>query len=300
MLCPSPWFNLRHQQYQPNSAHGPHGYLLTPVEDLPKLKDKVHYKDKKGIIRIRASFMQTRANLHDVNGETLPSSSVQAALSLQPRVPHDQHAESHAMSAVDIIRNMFRHKPSKAFESEAARPGTADERSNDRGSVEQAPVSLHLSRKAAPRYGLALVRDESPCLELHDGDAYSGGACLVVHPSDHLCPEHRDTRLFHCDFACEEALIFCVVTKTLHDYPEQTLNVKLHMRNAADEELIAVLTGRDLAVSSSLSARASGISYVYPLRTACEDVLRELRTYLLLSQPGHYVPVDNHFGWTVR
>ncbi|XP_063361794.1 cytosolic endo-beta-N-acetylglucosaminidase [Cydia amplana] len=31
VLGPVPWYNLRHQQYQPNATLGPHGYSLTPL-----------------------------------------------------------------------------------------------------------------------------------------------------------------------------------------------------------------------------------------------------------------------------
>ncbi|XP_063619019.1 cytosolic endo-beta-N-acetylglucosaminidase [Cydia splendana] len=31
VLGPVPWYNLRHQQYQPNATLGPHGYTLTPL-----------------------------------------------------------------------------------------------------------------------------------------------------------------------------------------------------------------------------------------------------------------------------
>ncbi|KAJ8727821.1 hypothetical protein PYW08_016206 [Mythimna loreyi] len=300
VLCPSPWFNLRHQQYQPNSAHGPHGYMLTSVENLSKVKDEVHYKDKKGIIRIRASFMQSRADILAVTREPLPSRSVQDALQLRPSSSAHPDPHPHPRSSkVDAIKNMFKHK-AKTTESEEASAPETEELPSQQPSMAEASVSLHLSRKQAPRYGLALVPDEQPCLELHHGDSFSGGACLMVHPSDRLCTEHRVTRLLHCDFPCEEGMIFCVVTKTLREFPEQTLNVKLYMRNEADEDLTLVLTGRTMANTAQLDRRSRGIAHVYPLPTARHDVLRDLRTYLLLTQPGFYVPIDNQFGWTVR
>ncbi|KAJ8730433.1 hypothetical protein PYW07_017471 [Mythimna separata] len=297
-LCPSPWFNLRHQQYQPNSAHGPHGYMLTRVENLATVKDEVHYKDKKGIIRIRASFMQVRADILAVNREALPTTSVQEALQLdRSSTTHSRTEPQGHGSKVDALKNMFKPKQ-KTSEAEGADASTPREPSEQTG--EQATVNLSLSRKQARRYGLARVPDERQCLEPHYGDAFSGGACLMVHPSDHLCPEHRFTRLLHCDFPCEEGLIFCVVTKTVQGYPDQTLNVKLYMRNAADEDLMVVLTGRALNMASALGAASRGIAHVYPLPTTQEHVLRALRTYLLLTQPGFYVPIDNAFGWTVR
>ncbi|GBP36324.1 Cytosolic endo-beta-N-acetylglucosaminidase [Eumeta japonica] len=37
VLCPGPWYNMRHMQYQPNSAHGPHEYEL--VSKLVKIEE---------------------------------------------------------------------------------------------------------------------------------------------------------------------------------------------------------------------------------------------------------------------
>ncbi|CAH0701499.1 unnamed protein product [Spodoptera exigua] len=271
VLNPSPWYNLRHQQYQPNSAHGPHGYILTSLEGLATVHEEVHYKDKKGIIRMRSSFLKSRQELHSIR-DMLPDTS--------------------------SSRNM---EPDSAAGAEEA--AGADDASSGRDraqSMMQASVSLKLGGADKLRFGLARVRGERPCLEPYLRDAFSGGASLRVNPSDELCAEHRTTRLLHCDWACEAALIFCVVTKQLDGFPEQSLNVKLCMRNAAGQELAVVLTGRDVAAGGALGAAAAGTRHVYPLRTASEAVLRRLRTYLLLSQPDFYVPVDNLFGWTVR
>ncbi|XP_061713792.1 cytosolic endo-beta-N-acetylglucosaminidase isoform X2 [Cydia pomonella] len=35
VLAPAPWYNLRHQQYQPSAALGPHGYTLAPLPPPP-------------------------------------------------------------------------------------------------------------------------------------------------------------------------------------------------------------------------------------------------------------------------
>ncbi|CAG9786427.1 unnamed protein product [Diatraea saccharalis] len=47
VLCPVPWYNLRHMQYQPNCSHGPHRYIMT---ENGKITQKSQ-KDKKGIIK---------------------------------------------------------------------------------------------------------------------------------------------------------------------------------------------------------------------------------------------------------
>ncbi|XP_063533673.1 uncharacterized protein LOC134743973 [Cydia strobilella] len=52
VLGPVPWYNLRHQQYQPNATLGPHGYTLTPLpppqtpptNDEPKPKPPKRYQ----------------------------------------------------------------------------------------------------------------------------------------------------------------------------------------------------------------------------------------------------------------
>lgn len=312
MLSPSPWFNLRHQQYQPNSAHGPHGYMLTTVDKLASVKDDVQYKDKKGIIRIRSSFLQARAELLTVNKESLISTtSVHSAET--PPLSNTEVAPKttkETRSSISTLKDIFKQKPLKISEPEGAiglpeaRPSTSEHslaESSPSIIMTQPSVNLRLYRKEAVlRFGLAHVAGEHQCLEPHYGDAFCGGSCLKLFPSDDLSSDHRITRLFHCDFPCQEGLIFCVVTKNLREHPDQTLNVKLFMHNAADEELLVVLTGRVLTQSSRLDGSSRGIQHVYPLRTADEAVLRELREYLLLTEPGFYVPIENHFGWKVR
>lgn len=299
MLCPSPWFNLRHQQYQPNSAHGPHGYLLTSVENLAKVRHEVQYKDKKGIMRIRTSFLQERSELLAVGNQSHPTASSESLRSELNSEIQDRGTSS--KSKVKALKNLFKPKTLKISEQQEESTGAAEGPSaTAESSSYQPPVNLRLSRKEPVRYGLAYVAEERQCLELYHGDGFSGGACLKVHPSDELCSEHRYTRLLHCNFPCHESLIFCVVTKNVPQHPDQTLNVKLNMRNAADEFLSVVLTGRSLSTRTELGARAAGVVHVAPLRTHEPAVLRDLRCYLLLSPPGYYVPVDNAFGWTVR
>ncbi|CAH1645788.1 unnamed protein product [Spodoptera littoralis] len=283
------------EQYQPNSAHGPHGYILTPLENLATVHRAVQYKDKKGIIRIRNTFQQNRHSLHATK-DTLHE---EAAADAEDAAPPD--ADTKQYKAKTSLRNMFRPKALRisSDDGESAAAGRAAD-AQPGAEADEASVNLKLGVADKMRYGLARVRGEHACLELYLRDAFSGGSCLRVNPSDELCAEHRVTRLLHCDWPCETALIFCVVTKRLPAFPDQSLNVKLYMKNAAGQDLVVVLTGREVAAGGALGAGAAGTHHVYPLRTAAEPVLRALRTYLLLSQPGFYVPIDNLFGWTVR
>ncbi|XP_021197467.3 uncharacterized protein LOC110381450 isoform X1 [Helicoverpa armigera] len=324
VLSPSPWYNLRHQQYQPNSAHGPHGYLLTSVDQLAKVQRQAQYKDKKGIIRVRASFQQSRHELHTVSreaaqhinaGQSDPEPSADSSRRADD-TSSDTGSESdyktQVRNKVKALKDMFKQKTTRIMspdEASTAQPrdgarssaassvGSSTAASQADLSMVQMSVNLRLGQSDKSRYCLGYVRDERECLELYHYDCFTGGACLKVSPSDKMCTEHRMTRLLYCDFPCAEALVVCVVTKRLSQYAEQTLNVRLAMRNAAGEELCVVLTGRALAQTARLDARAAGIKHVYPTARAA---LAELRAYLLLAQPGFYVPIDNLFGWTVR
>uniref|UniRef100_A0A2A4JGP6 Cytosolic endo-beta-N-acetylglucosaminidase TIM barrel domain-containing protein n=1 Tax=Heliothis virescens TaxID=7102 RepID=A0A2A4JGP6_HELVI len=320
VLSPSPWYNLRHQQYQPNSAHGPHGYLLTSVDQLAKVQRHAQYKDKKGIIRMRASFQQSRHELHSVSKE---AANLRSGFDsgTGPRAASSRRADdtssesssdtdaiiSNMKNKVKSLKEMFKQKVSTASGTEEPSPvqTRASSAASSVGttasqdlSMVQMSVNIRLGQSDKSRYCLGFVGEERECLELFHADCFSGGACLKVNPSDNICTEHRITRLLYCDFACEEALVVCVVTKPLQQYAEQTLNVKLAMRNANGDDLCVVLTGRALKQSTRLDARAAGIKHVYPHASAA--ALADLRAYLLLTQPGFYVPIDNLFGWNVR
>lgn len=167
-------------------------------------------------------------------------------------------------------------------------------------SMVQMSVNIQLKDKdAKTRYGLAYVPDELECLEVYYDDSFIGGSCLKINPADEYSSDHRQIRLFHCDFQCEHSLIVCVVTKNLVGYEEQFLNVKLHMTDESGERLQVILIGRD--VSQLGSGRGSGvISHVAPVNTAAGEDFRDVQKYMLLHQPGFYVPVENSYNWHVR
>lgn len=357
-LSPMPWFNLRHQQYQPNAAHGPHGYILSTADRI--IKRSLHSKDKKGIIKEQSEFHTMRQELLAIQKEEMMSnesereededtadSAHEAEVDTRPPVKNKMK---------DALLNLFKQKPIKITGDEEPHKVTklpdkvdapsepvphrvthikethgedaksvqsAGERkieikyeklgeslagpSNSftdhwhGTSMQQMSVNLRLGHTSEKtRYCLARVPQERECLELFLDDSFIGGSCLKINPSDKLDSEHRFTRLFYCDFKCEDTLVFCVVTKVLSQYMDQTLNVNLYMRNASDESLTVVLTGRNVAQTAKLDASSSGVKYVYPLNMASEQVFQELRTYLLINEPGFYVPVENDYDWEVR
>ncbi|XP_060802952.1 uncharacterized protein LOC106133133 [Amyelois transitella] len=67
VFSPGPWYNLRHMQYQPNSAYGPHGYLLSTPETIAAVSRSAIVRDKKGIIKFQPAFEMSRHELHSVH-----------------------------------------------------------------------------------------------------------------------------------------------------------------------------------------------------------------------------------------
>ncbi|KAJ0176944.1 hypothetical protein K1T71_006953 [Dendrolimus kikuchii] len=126
-----------------------------------------------------------------------------------------------------------------------------------------------------------------------------GGSCLRINPSDQFSPEHRLTRLFHCDFECKDSLIVCVVTKTLRNFRDQYLNIKLFMKNAKGDDLKVVLVGRNIPQTQNTAEGASGVLNLYPLNVGSEEAFRDLQKYVLINQPNFYVPIENCYEWKV-
>lgn len=54
-------------QYQPNSAHGPHGYLLSTVDNILHISCHEVRRDQSGAITYNESFQMSRLELHSVN-----------------------------------------------------------------------------------------------------------------------------------------------------------------------------------------------------------------------------------------
>ncbi|KAG6458328.1 cytosolic endo-beta-N-acetylglucosaminidase [Manduca sexta] len=298
VLCPVPWYNLRHMHYQPNSAHGPHGYLLSTVDNILHISCHEVRRDQSGAIVYNESFQMSRLELHSVSKDLsiLPKADSLLAINEEDE-GSDEVDEERPKSVKRKMKNAFKHlfmfKSQKTEEEEfVAGPSGR--------SMVQMSTYLHLGQSAEKlRFGLAHIAEERECLEHFMDDSFIGGSCLKINPSDKLSPDHRLTRLFHCDFQCEESLIACVVTKTVMGFQEQYLNVKLFMKNAKGEDLTVVLVGRSLAQMRSMDSNATGVLNVAPLDPGSAE-FREIRKYMLLNQPAFYMPVENSYGWVVR
>ncbi|XP_075973247.1 cytosolic endo-beta-N-acetylglucosaminidase [Anticarsia gemmatalis] len=435
VIAPCPWYNLRHQQYQPNAAHGPHGYMLSTHEKIMHVSRTSMQRDKMGIIRYRDSFQMSRQQLQSVMSEPRDTSahsdieknsselleelakrrdnsllSVKVDSSITDltgdfkveEIKSDELTEKHTQvdpttglqqevstqtqeknqkcvrKFIDKLKDICKKR--KLDEGEIARDNPGDDvkiaSTSTPGALAQTPdqspstspghsamhspnrsakhspehspahspdqasadcphenepqrvrieedlshsdsdtprahrigqslvtmsISLNLKQpKTKTRWALAHLPKERECLQLYLDDSYNGGACLRVNPSDSLCAEHRTTRLFHCDFQCLDTLIFCVVTKTTIQASDQSLDLRLSMTNARGEDLLVVLLGRTVEMSALLNSDSSGIKYVSPVYSELQKEFHELRRYLLVNQPGFYVPIDNLDGWDVR
>lgn len=366
VISPGPWYNLRHQQYQPNSAHGPHGYLLSSVEKL--LKVSWDRSDKKGIIKYHKNFDTRRftseseprtssEGIHDdsdssydnrqtlnikesfIRFQEMPPSKekvpevitqvMEVAASVNTAADEIQDAkfsssdsqtkQSGFKKIVHQLKAVFKKHKSNVenYSNEATTSAnqevvpsatsidnTVEENipeARTRESMVAISINLNLNTdEGKTRWALAHVPMEKQCLRLYLKDAFSGGACLKITPSDKISTEHRTTRLFHCDFKCYDTLIVCVVTKTLVQYANQSLNIKLTMKNAKGDDLKVILMGKNLGLSASLTRESVGFTYSYPLNSETQTQFQEVRQYLLLNQPGFYVPLENLYGWEVR
>lgn len=430
VVSPGPWYNLRHQQYQPNAAHGPHKYMLSTHEKLMKVTKTAVHKDKKGIIRYRESFQMIRNEINSIRPDDAIDSEEGSALirrgsyqssksdgsdnTLGPVIREHKETQLETINNIksesetldnknindidvieediDVITAVTETVPvepesnnKKKFSSKlkyllkkvsfrkshqdlgkkdklnklentgasppestvatcstagtgsitedtssigmsiAAVTSSLDTETDSKGealspldmsrpilddkpeetvppmiSVVEVSVNLNLSAPQKVRWELAYVEKEKECLQMYYDDSFQGGACIRVNPSDYICTEHRVTRLFHCDFYCEDTLIICVVTKKLPLYASQSLDIMLRMENSQNENLDVILVGRALDKRSSVDATSLGIKYIYPLYSEEQKVFRDLREYLLLNEPSFYVPIDNFYGWETR
>lgn len=394
VISRSPWYNLRHQQYQPNSSHGPHGYLLSTEEVIRNVSSQFATKDPKSIIRYRESFLAIRAELlsvkhqtnepedDDQNGDDGHENKIQIVKPAREpagRMPSALRIAkpSRKRSFKDCLRKLFGLKPKASprkvsvFSDEEVRKklleraGTEEVKPKKVSSIEKIPLDtegnpsvtiddstlkeairgeeavaqasvtdaveacaedetkeakastseyvmqssgksmtstslyLQLGQGAVGPYGriaLAAVSRERECLQIELEDSFNGGSCLRVNPSDEICREHRHTRLFHCDFPIVESMVVCIATKTLKQYTDQYLNVKLHTVSSDGVGMRVVLVGRSL---QQVEQQEGGVLNVSPLDIS-DQYFRDIQKYLLTKETGFYVPVENYFGWTVR
>ncbi|XP_059046620.1 uncharacterized protein LOC131842119 [Achroia grisella] len=308
VICPVPWYNLRHMQYQPNSNHGPHGYLLlSSPDDVHTISQKFIVRDATGIIKYQESFLNSRQQLHSFKTSSETNNFdefIAIEQSYEETVPERfkrdlKHLESDTKAEDNVLEDTAR-KRDKAVDNLSADLAVRGEIDDNLVSdpVTRIEADNNLISKPMP-YTLAYVPDELECLEVCLEDSFIGGSCLKVNPSDKLSPEHRTTRIFHCDFYCQDTLIICVVTKTLIENEDQFLNIKLHAKNSTGEDLKVVLVGRDSPGQSSTSQTTSGICNVYPLNVTSSQ-FQDLQKYLLLKESGFYISVENSYGWKIR
>ncbi|XP_026486642.2 uncharacterized protein LOC113393797 [Vanessa tameamea] len=315
VICPVPWFNLRHMQYQPNSSHGPHGYLLSTQDNIAHLSRIGFLKNKAGILKYRQSLEVSRVEL-------VPGKSKEVSLSLkedsvtvltqEETIEVTNETQEGRVSVKrkmkNALRNLFRTKAAKTApaDSEPADSGPADSGPADSShevsgrSMMQVSVNLRLgNRTSKTRYALAYVPTELECLEPFFEDSFLGGSCLKVNPSDTVSGEHRLSRLFFCDFHCKNNLIVCTVTKNLVGHENQFLNLKLNLTDTRNGYRKVVLVGRSVPHGLEV-ASAAEVMNLYPLSDPADPGFRELQKYVVLNEPGFYMPVANAYGWKVR
>ncbi|CAF4953639.1 unnamed protein product [Pieris macdunnoughi] len=315
VICPVPWYNLRHQQYQPNCSHGPHGYLLSTLDNIVSLSRLGLFNDKAGILHYRKTIEDSRLNTED------PTTSKEMVFSMNPDSISNMH-EDRVQETVEepaqserksvkrkitwVLRHFFKVKSAKSDDEVTKSKEDVNSSLNtvsemdarERGpSMVQMSISLRLGNKnMKTRYALGYVPDELECLEPFFEDSFTGGSCLKVNPSDKVSQEHRLSRIFFSDFVIENRFIACVVTKTLAGQEEQFLNVLLWIESDSSESTI-VLVGRRIPHAQGAAASGSPFQHVYPAEGAD---LRRLQTHLLLNEPGFYMPIENSYRWNVR
>lgn len=282
VLCPVPWYNLRHQHYQLNSAHGPHGYLLSTQEKLQHAS-RLAIADKTGIMKYREHLYRVAETADtdddDESDDEVPRRDSPRNLSADRDLdsPRDSSAKKRKYSAPEAQAD-----PSVQYSLHLHEPS----------------IRLRLSEgQTKTRLQLAFVPNELPCVEVYFEDSFIGGSCVKLNPTDRVSERHRFSRLFHCDFEADGALVACVVTKRLAEAPSQYLTVHLYCSAASGPggaDSLVVLVCRPLAHAPSA---APGHITVYPENK--RGSFKELQAYLLLSEPGFYVPVENAFGWDV-
>lgn len=297
VLCPVPWYNLRHQQYQPNSAHGPHGYLLSNYDNILQVTRLEASKDNEGIVAYRESFQMTSVDIRDAESKT---GNLMAIEEVGVNKQDGGRPKTVKRKMQNAFKQMFqlknRKRDNQAVDEYVSTAASTSFKSGK--SMVQMSVNIKLGVDRI-RYVLTRVPEEMECLEVYLDDSFTGGSCLRINPSDKCSPEHRFIRLFHCDFNCKDSLIACVVTKKVSGFRDQYLNVILNMQNAKGEDFTAVLVGRNIPQEFHVVEEASGVVNLYPVNFLTQEVFRNLQKCILLNHPDFYVPVESCYDWNV-
>lgn len=295
-------------QYQPNAAHGPHGYLLlvdqqqlpppdnkSPDNNSPENKSPDNkspdYKSPDNKLEIHKPTQRDSTELVKLkDSNELPNPESQTG-SLGVELDEGTKPKKKCM---EQVKNVFKSlSPCASLES------TSVDTKISKNSIVIQDISTLSStskvNKVVTKLYLAHMQNELECLEVFYEDSFTGGSCLKINPSDVSSPDHRTIRLFYCDFFCEDTLIVCFVTKRLAENPNQYLNVLLHGVNATGDEVHVDLIGRNVAARGW-----SGIllKKQYPCSQTSTE-FRDLQQYILLNHPDFYVPTENSFDWKI-
>ncbi|CAH0398116.1 unnamed protein product [Chilo suppressalis] len=343
VLCPVPWYNFRHMQYQPNSSHGPHRYTMTAIGKMQNTS-QTSQREKKGIIKIREDIITSKEEIECPETQSINNLDENIIVNEAHADEVDEARKPHNVKRKikDIFKHIFKAKSSKKDDQSGPKEDDEDENeidTNERkpddsetGSEENIDMNSHMSGKEkkaykpkklidlrsseksmvwmsininlgregqAPvtRYGLTFVPEEKDCLQVYFNDSFIGGSCVKVLPCEKF---KRTTRLLHCDFFCSEALVFCVVTKTMFGCEKQYLNLKLTIKKANKQYQNISLIGRTIPTQGHQDQSASSVVNIYPINNRSDPEFRHLQTYLLLNEPDFYLPVENSYDWTVR
>ncbi|KAL4720943.1 hypothetical protein ACJJTC_002835 [Scirpophaga incertulas] len=354
VLCPVPWFNLRHMQYQPNSSQGPHGYALCTADKLAKiLKDQNPQsipKDKSSLhdvprdlpgnntrdiaLNITAvdnnEIFDTDTSVnedtlsapysvkrkmggikHSVEGKTPRTKENEDQMQNEEVSEHDNEfnrIEKRDSSQASVVINKELDQIDDSAPVDVVdkkKTGSDLNVQNSEGSVvtgqasAQTTASTNLAHNNKIKYVLVYKAEEVECLEVYFDDSFIGGSCLKLNPCGKTGSERRLARLLHCDFFCAETLAICVVTKNLAEFEDQFLNITLNMKDERNERYMVKLIGHTLQELSQQELSEQRCLFLYPLHMKSLS-FRYLQRYLLLNEPGFYVPVENCYNWVVR
>ncbi|XP_041978108.1 cytosolic endo-beta-N-acetylglucosaminidase [Aricia agestis] len=284
VIGPVAWYNLRHQQYQPNSALGPHGYALAPHKYTPKAELPAHAGTHRRSIEASVEVGSTKDDQEEKSQEDLKRLAYKDFVLKTPKTEADDESDTKE-PAKDA--NLLKGSNGPAQESRS------DSTGNEIPHSDKASEPVARDKWGRRRYSLAVVPRELECLEPFFEDSFMGGSCLKVNPRNSVSSPHRVARLFHCDFRSPR-LVACVITKTMPGHGDQTLDVTLHV-NDEGRRFTRVLVGHE--VQEATDSEVSAPSYVFPLEGAA---FRRVQAHVLLTEPAFYVPVRNDFGWKVR
>lgn len=297
-------------QYQPNALHGPHGYLLSTKQNLkaitnaaskqqtpgslPHLRESLYIKQHLKLSS--TSTVEKVTELEESNDRAVQNPSLREENPTNPTVLERK-------SKFEYFKNLFKKKRPKSLEdirpaALSLSPSDTATKSSGR-SMTNMSVSLRLGRSfKVQRLGLAYVAEELDCLEIYYEDSFLGGACLKINPCDKETPMERWIRLFYTDFHCSVSLITCVVTKNLHGYEDQSLNVVMRGRREGQTEQVVVnLLGRELP---QLPYDEKAIYVALAPIDPETPQFHSLQRYMVTHEAGFYVPVENIYGWKVR